>query len=1173
VNKVERAAATLTRAMAEVGNDEVPLGTEQDLNYDFDCPQYIDFSQADGSWEGSEEEGTVEEGYFVSRPSDASDKDIPQDWIENLKATQSDENEDGASESETSARTLSQDAVAPLSARKENTRTPMKAASLSPQPLGSQQRRYATRSTTKARASSAKRKAKIPERNDENNLVASNKVASPIMAKVDAMEEVVDEYIMDEYVPDLSGPLESPGAPPPLISPLPLLEEGFSALDLSAEAFKKDPEPQTPGGMSTCEHERDAGNTSRERVQELAESIQPVEGASAMIEHGMLDTIAEDHAGSTTIDADETLDQDATLNETITADMEELALEKVDGEAAVTAGENATEPPKTNEGDDLIEADQVDERDLTLLEEGEELEEEMELDTSAGMCAAQDIRTEEVQGEAPLEHSEPTQEEEQGLEKEDEMNSSILEQQQQQQREVLDQEQSNEGSDAVLELQQSQGEEDVGYANVEESVAQNDNQKNDDTLLAESDDESLPRLTSVSGAHTPSSSVTGELVSESPVSKLDDTPNSQIGRPPSQARHVVPAKSTSGKQSFMMATKSAAQRMLEKQAPKGDKSKMQQQTFKTRLTEPKTPQLRTTNRSKPSVLQSTTTMQLERMALEKRHAAAEREKRNGMYVMAKAPPAGANAVPKKKLTEAATPKFVSARRPGAKRAEQLKRKGMQIRPNRLANATTSQKSPVKITRPSPFKLSTDSRVEEGSDASKNAYVPLAAQVRRFQTKTPARFHPKKPVEMPAKAKLQLTEPTEVHFATDARKRSAHVQSSAELEEKSLKEVKPFKARPLNRKILESAGDLGVPKVEKRKPCVAKEFQFQTERRASRTQRPSTPTAVGASSSKVGPTVKRPASSGGFTMRPRGGSVSTASSWSRPQPTEPKPFSFATDARNASRPAPPPVPNKDELETQVKHKARPMPNFSLPPKLPVVERKSPVKPQEFQLPGDRRHEEAQRKLAESIRREEEELENARRFKARPFDLSQLTSRKSSAAWEAQQEQLRQPKLTEPHTPKVLERSLRLQEEKEQRRRMLEAHEVEQHSFQARPLPRTTFEPGFSPELPHRLAVSVDPCLATDNRAPRRAEFDHQMMEKLRIQKEEEEREEQRKREEEEEAIREYRRSLVVKARPMPNYSKLAGAPKFRTPPRLTQPESPWLETKRRANHVDNEPETP
>ena len=46
----------------------------------------------------------------------------------------------------------------------------------------------------------------------------------------------------------------------------------------------------------------------------------------------------------------------------------------------------------------------------------------------------------------------------------------------------------------------------------------------------------------------------------------------------------------------------------------------------------------------------------------------------------------------------------------------------------------------------------------------------------------------------------------------------------------MRSFKPFKARPLNPAVLDSAGDLGVPKIMKKKPTKAHNIEFRTDQR-------------------------------------------------------------------------------------------------------------------------------------------------------------------------------------------------------------------------------------------------------------------------------------------------------------------------------------------------------
>ncbi len=63
-------------------------------------------------------------------------------------------------------------------------------------------------------------------------------------------------------------------------------------------------------------------------------------------------------------------------------------------------------------------------------------------------------------------------------------------------------------------------------------------------------------------------------------------------------------------------------------------------------------------------------------------------------------------------------------------------------------------------------------------------------------------------------KPKLTQPVSPNFATKTRSRLHNVLSFTELEELEMKSFKPFKARKVSQKMLESCGDIGVPRVNK-----------------------------------------------------------------------------------------------------------------------------------------------------------------------------------------------------------------------------------------------------------------------------------------------------------------------------------------------------------------------
>eukprot|EP01047_Picozoa_sp_COSAG01_P093829 COSAG01_NODE_24873_length_763_cov_1.216867_1_plen_212_part_10 len=63
--------------------------------------------------------------------------------------------------------------------------------------------------------------------------------------------------------------------------------------------------------------------------------------------------------------------------------------------------------------------------------------------------------------------------------------------------------------------------------------------------------------------------------------------------------------------------------------------------------------------------------------------------------------------------------------------------------------------------------------------------------------------------------------------------NSHIESTAEREAREMAEMPKFKARALNKKILESAGELGVPKVHKKPLTEPKQFNFKSDERIKR----------------------------------------------------------------------------------------------------------------------------------------------------------------------------------------------------------------------------------------------------------------------------------------------------------------------------------------------------
>ncbi|KAH9315607.1 hypothetical protein KI387_024234 [Taxus chinensis] len=118
------------------------------------------------------------------------------------------------------------------------------------------------------------------------------------------------------------------------------------------------------------------------------------------------------------------------------------------------------------------------------------------------------------------------------------------------------------------------------------------------------------------------------------------------------------------------------------------------------------------------------------------------------------------------------------------------------------------------------------------------YVPLAERVLRFQFNDTERLltrHENQP--------LKLTRPKEPDLVTSQRARPTRVKSSAELEEDMLANIPTFKARPLNKKILEAPTLLPLPRSMPQLPEF-QEFNLRTEERAHLHPHQSCKTACG-----------------------------------------------------------------------------------------------------------------------------------------------------------------------------------------------------------------------------------------------------------------------------------------------------------------------------------------
>lgn len=317
----------------------------------------------------------------------------------------------------------------------------------------------------------------------------------------------------------------------------------------------------------------------------------------------------------------------------------------------------------------------------------------------------------------------------------------------------------------------------------------------------------------------------------------------------------------------------------------------------------------------------------------------------------------------------------------------------------------------------------------------------------------------------------LIEPRPPHLETALRARPPKVKSSEELEQEELQKIPKFKARPFNKKIFCTKGDLGLFCNLKRHVTTPVEFHFATDERL-----PLPPPSE---------LFKKLS----LNSQPHHDPV--------PQLTVPHPFHLLTEERGAEKEMKFVTKllegEEREMEARIP-KANPYPyttDYPLVPPKPIS--KDCTKPEPFQLESLMRHEEELQRRAEELARIEREQQEMRRFRAQPIISN---------------------------------------------------------------------APVHVPEMPRKPLTEVEEfTLHADARALERAEFDQKVKEKENLYKRFREDYETAKKLEEERCIKKMRKSMVPHARPVPTFDK-PFVPK-RSSKQLTKAKSPNL----RVNHKE------
>lgn len=133
----------------------------------------------------------------------------------------------------------------------------------------------------------------------------------------------------------------------------------------------------------------------------------------------------------------------------------------------------------------------------------------------------------------------------------------------------------------------------------------------------------------------------------------------------------------------------------------------------------------------------------------------------------------------------------------------------------------------KLTKAQPFHLETDKRVTDVNKRTKNEYKTTAELIDEFNGKFPGKANIRNE-ESPKYKKMKIVVPKTPNLKTSKLVKHENIKSTEEIEYEKFQNTPKFKALPLNHKIFESNGDLGVPKVEKKPLTTFKEFKLKTK---------------------------------------------------------------------------------------------------------------------------------------------------------------------------------------------------------------------------------------------------------------------------------------------------------------------------------------------------------
>ena len=524
------------------------------------------------------------------------------------------------------------------------------------------------------------------------------------------------------------------------------------------------------------------------------------------------------------------------------------------------------------------------------------------------------------------------------------------------------------------------------------------------------------------------------------------------------------------------------------------------------LTEPKAFSLSKSTRSRQSLTSEELQMQRAKAEKEQTRQKREKSKRNMLFSATNKHRTSRSI---KKLTEASSPKLNTRTRPKAG-LTQRKKEAQKKKNNSKSKFSTSLRSrptasghgPVKAvmkqqksTKPMTPNFATTKRAKQykethrsqqsgGDEEEANSpIVSLAEQVMKINNKIPDRFHSKSKHHKPKKSlsfeHKKLTDPKAPSFATDKRAATHPKVKSTEEREMEIVDqyngVDKFKANPVDPRVMNSAGDLGVPRLPKKKLTECNSPTFRVDKRAS---------VERSAMMSVEKETFKP-----FKAREIGEGVvqgfSGTSSYSGPKPTtECVPFSLSSSRVRENE-------NKNNESPQYKpFKARPAPihttGSNATSHLNNLQTKELTKPMTPPLAGLKRHKEAQLAQAAKIKAEREaEAKLSSSFRARDIGQDVPVPVYNSSF---------QPRELTQVTPFNISSDPSGQKERRENRLRQEQMEMDKaRTFKARPIPKTHNEKhkfALNNTVKKPLTEVKNMVLSSDIRAQERALYEKQ-----------------------------------------------------------------------------------